>query len=111
MEPHTEVLIKLGEISGDINRLNEKVGIQNGSVAKHEQRLNQQDVMNAQTTMTQQKILEEIKNINLSRDGESKEKSESGKKWTERVIWSIVVPGVSFLIILSLTKLGIINLQ
>jgi len=57
---HKEVLIELGQIKEAVNRLDTKVGIQNGSVAKHEARLATQDVLNAQMTMSQQQILNKL---------------------------------------------------
>lgn len=53
-----KVTAKLDESHNDIKlrleRIDEKQAVANGYVAKHEQRLNNQDIMNAQTTISQQ---------------------------------------------------------
>ncbi len=104
-------MIALGTMQGELKRgiegVNHRLDTLNGSVGKHEQRLNGQDIMNAQTTMSQQQLVEKIGGLEIT----NKEKDKNGKAWVDRVIWSIIIPGVSFIIILVLTKLGILNIQ
>lgn len=104
---HAQIMMELGTIKGGIDGTNRRLDNLNSSVAKHEMRLASQDILNAQMTITQSEIVKEIaslKDIN-------KDKQTNGKVWLDRIIWSFVVPAVSFLIILALTKLGIVNLK
>lgn len=75
----------------------------NHSTAKHEQRLNSQDVMNAQTALTQQQTTEKLKEI-------LEDKKESRTFWRGAIVPIIITAGCS-LLILILVKTGILNLQ
>lgn len=75
----------------------------NHSTAKHEQRLNSQDVMNAQTALTQQQTTEKLKEI-------LEDKKESRTFWRGAIVPVIITAGCS-LLILILVKTGILNLQ
>lgn len=66
MEAHEKVLIQLGTLIKSVDDLNVKVGLQNGSVAKHEARLATQDVLNAQMTITQQQLVDKLSASTLS---------------------------------------------
>jgi chromatin segregation and condensation protein Rec8/ScpA/Scc1 (kleisin family) len=75
----------------------------NHSTAKHEQRLNSQDVMNAQTALTQQQTTEKLKEI-------LNDKKETRTFWRGAIVPVIITAGCS-LLILVLVKTGILNLQ
>ncbi len=59
-ESHGQVMSSLGEIKSSIDGTNKRLDNLNGSVSKHEQRLGMQDVLNAQTTITQQQMVVDL---------------------------------------------------
>ena len=61
---HTEIMVSLDSLVQTGEGINKHLDTLNGSVAKHEQRLSAQDVLNAQMTITQAQLVEELKSIN-----------------------------------------------
>lgn len=109
-ENHNLIMMTLGRLEKSIDGVNKRLDTLNGSVAKHADKLNNIDVMNAQTTLSQQQILKDIKDLQEKNTTEDKDKKEDGKTlkkfWYERIVWAI-----AFIAILILTKLGILNLK
>lgn len=60
---HTEIMYTLENIAKTGEGINKRLDTLNGSVAKHEQRLAAQDVLNAQMTITQAQIVNELKTL------------------------------------------------
>lgn len=58
---HNEIIHGLNDLKEMGNNIVKRLDTLNGSVAKHEARFGTQDVMNAQTTLTQQQIMEDLK--------------------------------------------------
>lgn len=104
---HNSIMMALGSLDTKVEGINKRLDTLNGSVAKHADKFNAQDLMNVQTTITQQQIVKDLNHL----QGVNKEEDNTKKQWIERLFWSVVVPALSFLIILTLTKLGILNLQ
>ena len=96
---HNAIMIALGELKQEVGGINRRLDILNGSVAKHADKWADQQVINSQVTMTQKHLVEE-----------SEDDASTKKIWLERLFWSVVVPAVSFLVVLVLTKLGILNI-
>lgn len=81
-----EVKISHGEIKMTLDEIKRRLDTANGYTAKHEQRLNSLDVINAQTTLTQQqtvKTLEEATQTlkSLVKDRDKAEGSIATFKW------------------------------
>lgn len=81
-----EVKISHGEIKLTLDEIKRRLDTANGYTAKHEQRLNSLDVINAQTTLTQQqtvKTLEEATQTlkGLVKDRDKAEGSIATFKW------------------------------
>jgi hypothetical protein len=106
-ESHNAIMMALGGLDTKTEGINRRLDILNGSVAKQADKLNAQDIMNAQTTMSQQQLLQKIEAL----ENVNHEKNKNGKSWLDRIIWSIIIPAVSFTIILVLSKLGILNIK
>lgn len=60
---HNEILHGINDLKETGNNIVKRLDMLNGSVAKHEARFGTQDVMNAQTTITQQQIMMDLKDL------------------------------------------------
>lgn len=106
MEAHEKVLIQLGTLIKSVDDLNIKVGLQNGSVAKHEARLATQDVLNAQMTITQQQLVEKL----ASSTSNEMENSTFRIKTTASIDtfkWLVGLLGIGNIILISKVVLGL----
>lgn len=65
------------QLSNDMQNIIKRLDTANGYTAKHEQRLNTQDVFNAQTTMTQTQTIDSLKTILTRLEDISKFKNEA----------------------------------
>lgn len=90
------VVTKLTDIEEHLKKLN-------GSVAKHEQSLNSQDVMNAKTALIQQQTTEKLKEI-------LDDKKDSRTFWRGALVPVLISIGLST-VLLILVRTGILNLQ
>lgn len=73
-----DVKISHREIKSGLDEIKRRLDTANGYTAKHEQRLNTQDVLNAQITITQQQTAETLKGLlqKIEILGEAKNKAE-----------------------------------
>ncbi len=67
-ETHGQIMSALGEIKSVGEGIQKRLDTLNGSVAKHEQRLGTQDVLNAQITLTQAQIIADLKIVKDKED-------------------------------------------
>lgn len=109
-ENHNLIMMALGRLEKTADGINKRLDTLNGSVAKHADKFVDVDKMNAQMTLTQQQIVKEISELKAQKKEEETEKKEDNRSlkkfWYERIVWAI-----SFIAILILTKLGILNLK
>ncbi len=60
---HNSIMLALGELKHAAEGTNKRLDTLNGSVAKHADKLNAQDVFNAQVTLTQAQIVSDQKTM------------------------------------------------
>lgn len=106
MDSHSEIMLVLGRLERETQGINHRLDGLNGSVAKHADKLAAGDVINAQITLTQQQILKDV----LTLKEQEKEKSNGWKAMGEKLLFSVVIPAIGFVILLTLTRTGILNL-
>lgn len=64
-ESHNSIMVGLGRIDRGQDGINHRLDTLNSSVAKHELRLGNQDVLNAQITLTQGQIVSDLKEMRV----------------------------------------------
>lgn len=62
---HNSIMLVLGELKHTVQGTNTRLDTLNHSTAKHEQRLNSQDVLNSQITITQGQIVSDMKEMKI----------------------------------------------
>lgn len=68
MEHNDEVIILLNELKQTGEGINRRLDTLNGSVAKHADRLANHDIINTQTTLSQQQMLKELNHLTSSEE-------------------------------------------
>lgn len=68
MEHRDEVIGLLTELKQTGEGINKRLDTLNGSVAKHADRLSNHDIINAQTTLSQQQIIKELAQLTKSEE-------------------------------------------
>lgn len=96
---HTEIMVSLDSLVQTGEGINKHLDTLNGSVAKHEQRLSAQDVLNAQMTITQAQLVEELKSIKTKTEL-SGDFIVSSKATINTVKWLIGVLGIGNIVLI-----------
>lgn len=63
MEHNDEVIILLNDLKQTGEGINRRLDTLNGSVAKHADRLSNHDIINAQTTLSQQQMMKDLNKL------------------------------------------------
>jgi hypothetical protein len=65
-DPHSQVLMVLGQIKQSVEGVNKRLDTLNSSVAKHEIRFGSQDILNAQMTISQSQIVKDLDGLKIN---------------------------------------------
>lgn len=99
-----DVKLSHREIKGGLDRIEKRLDTANGYTAKHEQRLNSQDVLNAQTALSLQAISNSLMDIKNSEIKTLKETTEANAAYITET--KAVINTFKYLFALNLAGIG-----